>query len=91
MTELDRRLPFTRPRSQSIMTLLLKDTFQRFYGEGWEEAYRQPAIKDFFLREVQDELAKGIAKRTASTAGQRTAPTPSRVDPARSPASSELQ
>ena len=31
------------------ITALLQDAFWRFYGDGWEEAYKEPVIKDFFL------------------------------------------
>ena len=48
-------------------TALLQDAFRRFYGEGWEEAYRQPAIKDFFLREVRAELTRGTYGKSVET------------------------
>ena len=49
------------------MTALLQDAFRRFYGDGWEEAYKEPVIKDFFLREVREELTKGAYGRTVES------------------------
>ena len=49
------------------ITSLLQDAFRRFYGEGWEEAYRQPVVKDFFLREVREELTRGAYGRSVET------------------------
>ena len=48
-------------------TSLLQDAFRRFYGDGWEEAYKQPVIKDFFLREVREELTNGVYDKTVET------------------------
>ena len=79
------------PCHNSTITSLLEDAFQQFYGDGWEEAYRQPAIKDFFLREVREELAKGTRRRSTWTAVKRTEPTHGRDTPACSPPSTRLQ
>ena len=49
------------------ITSLLQDAFRRFYGDGWEEAYRQPVIKDFFLREVRAELSRGAYGKSVET------------------------
>ena len=49
------------------ITSLLQDAFRRFYGDGWEEAYKQPMIKDFFLREVREELTKGVYGKSVET------------------------
>ena len=46
-------------------TALLQHAFQKFYGDGWEEAYKDPIIKDFFLREVREEIAREKHGRTA--------------------------
>ena len=49
------------------ITSLLQDAFRRFYGDGWEEAYRQPVVKDFFLREVRAELTRGAYGKSVET------------------------
>ena len=49
------------------ITSLLQEAFRRFYGEGWEEAYRQPVVKDFFLREVREELTRGAYGKSVET------------------------
>ena len=48
-------------------TALLQDAFKKFYGDGWEEAYKDPSIKDFFLREVRDEISRETYGRTAES------------------------
>ena len=48
-------------------TALLQDSFKKFYGEGWQEAYSDPSVKDFFLREVKDEIFRGRYGRTAES------------------------
>ena len=59
-------------------TALLQDAFRRFYGDGWEEAYKDPIIKDFFLREVREELTKGAYGRTLESISRQTQATESR-------------
>ena len=72
-------------------TALLQDAFKKFYGDGWEEAYKDPSIKDFFLREVREEISREAYGRTSELLSRQIQATEARRTSAYNPARPPLE
>ena len=71
-------------------TALLQDAFKKFYGEGWQRAYQDPIVKDFFLREVKEEIFRARYGRSVESFNRQIQATEARrtsaaYNPARPP------
>ena len=72
-------------------TALLQDAFKKFYGDGWEEPYKDPIVKDLFLREVREKISREAYGRTAELLNRQIQATEARRTSAYNPARPPLE